>query len=180
MNLRVELDDFCPQLLKDQNLVVGRLDGRITGPPTSGSLDDGTSDPSDAAFMLAYGDAINDYINRELGFVTDSPYIPSNSEINHIWALPVDVTTGGYLSQETTIYELMSKNPFLKIWVLCGYYDGATAFYAAEWVYNHVFLNDEYKDNLSFTYYPSGHMIYMVKDAFDQLRKDAQAWYEQE
>ena len=71
----------------------------------------------------------------------------------------------------------MSKNPFLKIWVLCGYYDAATPFYATETVYNHVFLSDDRQDNLRFTYYPSGHMIYMEKDSFDKLRKDAEDWY---
>ena len=51
----------------------------------------------------------------------------------------------------------------MKIWVLCGYYDMATPFFAAEWVYDHVFLNKGYEKNLMFTYYPSGHMIYMHK-----------------
>ena len=27
----------------------------------------------------------------------------------------------------------MSKNPKMKVWVLCGYYDLATPFFAAEW-----------------------------------------------
>ena len=164
------------ELLKDQNLTVGRYDGRITGPTVSGSLDNGNSDPSDAAFALSYGNAYNDYLINELGFVTDRPYIPMNDEVNEEWTFPVD-SWGGYLSQENTIYELMSKNPFLKIWVLCGYYDAATPFYSAEYTYRHVFLNDEYKDNLSFTYYPSGHMIYMVKEAFDKFRQDAEVWY---
>ena len=61
--------------------------------------------------------------------------------------------------------------------MLCGYYDGATPFYAAEWVYDHVFINENREENLQFTYYPSGHMIYMEKDSFDKLRKDAEEWY---
>ena len=81
------------------------------------------------------------------------------------------------MNQEDTVYTCMSRNSFLKVWVLCGYYDGATPFHAAEWVYRHVFLNEDSKDRLSFTYYPSGHMIYMVQDAFDQFRADAESWY---
>ena len=79
----------------------------------------------------------------------------------------------GYISQEETIRHCVSRNPFLKIWVLCGYYDLATPFYATEYVYSHLFLNN----NVTFTYYPSGHMIYMEKSSFDQLRKDAEKWY---
>jgi hypothetical protein len=30
---------------------------------------------------------------------------------------------------------------------------------------------------VTFTYYPSGHMIYMEKNSFDQLRKDSEKWY---
>lgn len=83
----------------------------------------------------------------------------------------------GMINQEDVVYECMSKNPFLKIWVICGYYDGATPFYSAEWVYNHVFLNEEGEKNLSFTYYTSRHMFYVDKASFDQFRKDAEKWY---
>ncbi|MBR2698673.1 MAG: peptidase S10 [Clostridia bacterium] len=175
-NLRVALDDFCTELLDDKGLTVGRYDGRITGPKTSGSLDDGTSDPSNAAFQLGYGNTYNDYLANELGYRTDRPYVPSDNGINNAWDFPIG-GWGGYLSQERTVYECMSKNAFLKVWVLCGYYDAATPFYSAEWVYRHVFLDDAHKDNLSFTYYPCGHMIYMEKASFDKFRRDAEAWY---
>lgn len=175
-NLRITLEDFSPELLKDKKLMVGRYDGRITGPVTSGSLDNGTSDPSNAAFELGFGNTYNEYLQNELGYQTDRPYIPSNSTVNDDWKFPID-GWGGYLSQERTIYELMSKNHFLRVWVLCGYYDGATPFYSAEWTYRHLFLNEESEGNLQFTYYPCGHMIYMEKDAFDKFRRDAEAWY---
>ena len=78
---------------------------------------------------------------------------------------------------EVLVNECISKNPFLKVWVLCGYYDAATPFYAAEYTFDHVFLNDDLRDNVSFTYYHSGHMIYMEKESFDKFRKDAEAWF---
>ena len=177
-NLRVGLDDFLTELLKDKKLTVGRYDGRITGPVTSGSIDDGEADPSDAVFSLSIGNAFNDYVVKELEFQTDRPYLPMNGDINNAWTFPVD-SWGGYLSQENTIYECISKNPFLKVWVLCGYFDGATPFYSAEYTFGHVFLNDDLKDNLSFTYYHSGHMVYMEKESFDKFRRDAEAWFGQ-
>ena len=79
-----------------------------------------------------------------------------------------------------TVYEAMSQNPFLKVWVLCGYYDAATPFYAAEWGYNQVFINEALQDNLSFTYYPSSHMIYVNADSLVQLHQDAEAWFGRE
>ena len=175
-DLRVGLDEFLVELLKDKKLMVGRLDGRITGPVTGGSIDSGDSDPSNLAFDLSFGNTFNNYVISELGFQTDRPYIPSNSETNAAWTFPIS-SWGGYLSQEQTVYECISKNPWLKVWVLCGYYDGATPFYSAEYTFSHVFLSDELKNNLSFTYYPCGHMIYMEKESFDKFRSDAEAWY---
>ena len=97
-NLRVTLDDFMTELLKDKKLMIGRYDGRITGPAGIASIEG-------------------------------------------------------------------------------GYYDAATPFYAAEYTFDHVFLNDDLRDNVSFTYYHSGHMIYMEKESFDKFRKDAEAWF---
>ncbi len=175
-NLRISLEDFCSELLKDKKLMVGRLDGRFTGPVTSGSIEDGASDPSEFTIDIATGNTYVDYLTTELEFQTDIPFVPLSLDVNYDWQYP-GYNGLGTLSQEQIIYECMSKNPFMKVWVLCGYYDSATPFYGAEWVYSHVFLNDEDKDNLSFTYYPSGHMIYIDKASFDKFRSDAEKWY---
>ena len=171
-NLRITLEDFSSELLKDKKLMVGRIDGRITGPVTEGSLGDGASDPS--AFMtdISLLGPYLDYVTSELGYETDRPFIPLSSDVNIAWDFGDSMP-----SQEETIYDCMSHNPYLKVWVLCGYYDGATPFYAAEWMFNHVFLNEDVEDNLQFTYYHSGHMIYMEKNSFDKFRKDAEKWY---
>ena len=75
--------------------------------------------------------AVNEYITSELGFQIDRPYVVQSDEVNKKWKFGMDNQS---LSQENTVYEAMSKNPFLKVWVLCGYYDAATPSYAAEWV----------------------------------------------
>ncbi len=173
-NLRIDLDDFSKELLSDEKLRIGRLDGRITGPVTAGSLNGGVSDPSSKSTDLAFVNSYQKYVTEELGFETDTPFIPLSYEVNGAWSFADD---SGLLTQEDIVYSCMSKNPFLKIWVICGYYDAATPFYSAEWVYNHVFLNEETEKNLSFTYYPSGHMFYVDKVSFDTFRKDAEEWY---
>ncbi len=177
-NLRIGLDDFLTELLKDRSEIVGRYDGRFTGSVTGSSIDIGEDDPSSIAFDLSFGNTFNDYIVTELGYRTDRPYIPYSPDIFTAWTFPID-SWGGYLSQEDIIFECMAKNPSLKVWVLCGYFDGATPFYSAEYTFSHVFLHDEQKENLSLTYYPCGHMIYMEKASFDKFRMDAESWYEQ-
>ena len=175
-NLRVYLENFCSTLLKDRKQMVGRIDGRITGPITAGDFTNGDSDPSMNAFFDAFGTAINQYIDGELDYHTDLIYENLSNEVNFAWKFNLD---NAILDQKETIYNIMSRNKFLKIWVLCGYYDLATPFFPAEWVYNHVFLTPESRENLSFTYYPSGHMIYMHQPSLEQFRKDAEAWYQE-
>ncbi len=174
-NNRIAEDDFLNGLLRENNLKIGRMDGRYTGL----LIDDG-SDPSSVESNLILGNAYYTYLTEELNYQTDRPYLPFNGEVSDGWTSPAPdlAWLGGYFSQEEIIRSCMAKNPYLKVWVNCGYYDSATPFYAAEWVYAHVFLNEESRDNLSFSYYPSGHMFYLEKTSFDQFREEAQNWYQ--
>ena len=174
-NLRVKYQDFCKTLLSDRGLVIGRYDGRYTGPLVPGDMGDGAADPSDAAMDGIYGAAVNRYISEELGYHTDRPYITASNDIFAVWDIPSDFGMG--FNQRDIVYSVMSKNKFLKVWVLGGYYDLATPFYSAEWFFNHVFVNDETEKNFQFTHYPCGHMIYMQEECLAQFRKDAEKWY---
>jgi len=175
-NLRILYPDFCKMLLEDQKLVIGRMDGRYTGPLTAGDIAAGDSDPSSQETDGIYQAAFSHYISEELGFRTDMPYEDLSIDVNSAWSFPTDFGTA--FSQEDVLYEIMSKNRFLKVWVLCGYYDLATPFFSAEWDFNHVFVNDDRKANLQFTYYQSGHMIYLYEPALAQFHKEAEAWYQ--
>ena len=174
-NLRINGDTFCTGLLSDEALVVGRIDGRYSGPAVSGSMEDGDADPSMAGIVEAYTAAISDVIGRGLGYQTDLSYEILSDEVNEKWDF--SPFSNRYLSQEKMIHDCMSKNPFMKVWVVCGYYDLATPFFAAEWTYGHLFLNEEFKKNLSFTYYPAGHMFYLHQASLEQFRRDAEKWF---
>jgi len=174
-NLRIDMDTFCTQLLADQGLFVGRVDGRYTGPAVDGSLGDGQADPS-AITIGAYVEAARDLFTRKLGYQADESYEALSATVNAAWTFPGNNVV---LSQERIIHDCMSKSPLMKVWVICGDYDQATPFFAAEWTYSHLFLNDDLKDNLSFTYYPSGHMFYQHEPSLRQFRADAEAWYGQ-
>ncbi len=176
-NLRIDYDTFSSELLKDQKLVVGRNDGRMTGPATEGNLGDGSADPSSHEADLAFGDAFCDYISDELGYQTDRPYKPLSLEVLNGWDF-LEGAAFGFPCQEQLLGDCMSKNKFLKVWVTCGYYDGATAFYATEWTFSHITLNEDRKDNLQLTYYPSGHMFYIDQPSLESFRKTAEEWFQ--
>ena len=172
-NLRVDLLAFCTELLADRKLDVGRFDGRYTGPASSNA--DMYSDPSDTALDNAFGIAINQYLGDELGYHTDETYVTLSYNVLSCWSYDLD---NSILDQKDTIVKLLNNNRFLKIWVLCGYYDLATPFGAAEWVYDHVFVQDEARKNLNFTYYESGHMFYLHQPSLARFRQEAEAWYQ--
>ncbi len=174
-NLRVFLEDFCMNVLSDKNLMTGRLDSRFTGPLIGKNAND-FIDPSDSTLNASFSSAINQYISEELGYKTERTYKTINLSVNGNWTFNLDNST---IDQKGTVSTIMSTNKYLKIWVLCGYYDLATPFFSAEWIYDHVPLEKETRKNLSFTYYPSGHMIYLHEPSLKQFREDAKKWYEQ-
>ena len=153
---------------------VGRYDGRFSGQKTDSSIMDGSGDPSSFDLDLPLRAAVNNHISKDLAYQTDRNYIPYSSDVNYGWSFDSDNL---FFSQERMIQDLLSKNSKLKIWVLCGYYDGATPFFGAENVFNHVFVNESREDSILFSYYPAGHMFYLDKSSFDSFRLEAEKWY---
>src|SRR6266700_7428872 len=74
VNLRPEHIRFLTELLRDQRLTVGRLDGRFTGWDADYGREKWTSDPSIDAIIGPYAAAMNHYLRAELGYESDLPY----------------------------------------------------------------------------------------------------------
>jgi carboxypeptidase C (cathepsin A) len=165
-SLREPIDRFTNDLLKDQNRSVGRYDSRFTGIRIHPGTDAEDFDPSDEAVNGPFTAAFNDYVRRELKFETDLPY-ETIAEVN-----PWNLAENKYLDVATNLKEAMSRNPYLKIWVCCGYYDLATPYYAAESVVRGMNLDPAIRNNINFTFYESGHMLYIEKGAREQLKND--------
>ncbi len=174
-NLRISMEDFCTELLRDQKLIIGRMDGKVTGPITNGSIGGGSNDPSFKSVISDLGASIYQYYGDELGYHSDYPYNQLNSDANAAWTFPGNAIYP--FNQAETIYNNISNNRFLKVWVLCGYYDLATPFHAAEWTYNHLFLNESCKSQVRFTYYKGGHMFYLDREDHEKFHRDAEAWF---
>jgi carboxypeptidase C (cathepsin A) len=165
-NLREPIDRFINDLLKDQNRSVGRYDSRFTGIRIHPGTDDEDFDPSDEAVNGPFTAAFNDYVRRELQFATDLPY-ETIAEVK-----PWNLAENKYLDVATNLKGAMSRNPYLKIWVCCGYYDLATPYYAARSVVSGMNLDPAVRDNIQLTYYESGHMLYIEKGAREKMKED--------
>jgi carboxypeptidase C (cathepsin A) len=164
-HLRVSDDDFRTELLKSDGRAPGRYDSRYSGVVYDPDGDIG--DPSFVAIRGAFAATINSYLRTELKFESDLPYNiltdvgpwSFNSE-NHY----LDV--GGALAQA------MSENPRLKVWVLSGCYDLAISYFSTQYTIDHMHLEPAIRQNLTFSKYESGHMIYTDQEAMKIMRDD--------
>jgi carboxypeptidase C (cathepsin A) len=182
-NMRIDVRTFMQWLLADQQKVVGRLDGRYTSPAPSGALETARFDPTSAATQGPFTSVFNDYIRRELNYKVDMPYYTSAQQLGQgvftwNWARPQQPGAPGggfemgYADVATALRSAMIKNPFLKILVMEGDYDLATPFLAAQYTMNHLRVTPEMHNNIAFTYYASGHMVYLDSQAHDKMHKD--------
>ncbi len=181
-NMRIDVRTFMQWLLADQQKVVGRLDGRYTSPAPNGALENGRFDPTSAATQGPFTAVFNDYVRRELNYKVDMPYYTSARELGPgvftwNWARPNPMFPGGgfemgYADVATSLRSALIKDPYLKILVMEGDYDMATPFLAAQYTMNHLDVTPAMHQNISFTYYASGHMVYLDSTAHDKMHED--------
>jgi carboxypeptidase C (cathepsin A) len=53
-----------------------------------------------------------------------------------------------------------------------GYYDLATPFFAAEYTFDHLSLDESLRRHLSGGYYEAGHMMYVHQPSLAKLKQD--------
>jgi carboxypeptidase C (cathepsin A) len=181
-NLRIDLPLFQTELLRGRGLSIGRLDARYTLPPTDLNADSPDDDPAATAITGAYVAAFHDYAARTLGVKTDLPYRLSAREPGWTWDWAHRPPKGNVQTTPNTAVDLaytMRANPKLKILFLNGYYDMATPFYGAEFDAAHMLLPADLGRNIRFTYYQSGHMIYLAESELAKMKDDVASWYDE-
>jgi carboxypeptidase C (cathepsin A) len=168
-NLRIEIQRFDKELLRDQRRTVGRLDGRFTGidEDAAGSRPD--YDPSLAAIVGPYTATFHDYVRGDLKFESDLFYEYLTGRVRPWSYEPYE---NRYVNVAETLRVAMTQNPFLRVFVGKGYYDLATPFYAAEYTFDHLSLDDSLHGHLSGGYYEAGHMMYVHQPSLVKLKQD--------
>ena len=171
-NLRIDVGEFTHNLLLDQKLRVGRLDGRFTGPDPEGLLDTRFYDPTGSAIVPPYTSVFNNYVRTELGYKVDMPYKVFAYEDPVFQKWDWGDADKGFPNTAPGLRAALVQNPYLKVLVMEGYYDLATPYFAANYSIDHLDLPAQYRKNISFATYDSGHMVYIDGPSHAKMKKD--------
>ena len=172
-DLRIKINRFCKELLRDEGETVGRFDSRFKGIDRDSAGENYEYDPSSAVIQGAYTATLNDYVRGDLKFESDLPYEILSGRV-HPW------NYGGhqneYVNVADTLRKAMTTNPALKVYVANGYFDLATPFLASEYTFTHLGLDKSLQDNITMAYYGAGHMMYVDMDELKKMKADMDAY----
>lgn len=171
-NLRIEIQRFDKELLRDQKRTVGRLDSRFKGMDSLAVSERPDFDPSMAAIRPPYTAAFNNYVRTELGYKSDLEYYILGGGIGQWnWG-----TNNNYADTSDALRSAFAKNPYMKVFLGSGYYDLATPYFAAEYTLNHMNLDPSLRGQIKLAYYEAGHMMYIDTRSLAQLKRDVSAF----
>jgi carboxypeptidase C (cathepsin A) len=164
----VDAGAFRTELLRDQRLMLGRYDSRLTGINGNASSQRQDYDPSDVAPSSAFMAAFMRYLHDDLKYTSNLQYYMGG----HTGRWEYGDLGRGYPSEIESLRLAMAKDPYLHVMVGAGYYDTATPFANAEYTFTHLGFDKTYNDRVQFKYYESGHMAYLNQASATQLKTD--------
>lgn len=177
-NYRINIFHFCKELRRKEGITIGRLDSRITGRDADNVGESIDFDPSlEGTILGPYSACLNNYVRAELKYESDLPYEILTGRV-HPWSY--NNVQNQYLNVGETLRDAMNKNPSLRVWVANGYMDLATPYFATDYTFHHMGLTEEQHQRVNMTFYEAGHMMYIHKPSLVQLKKDADAFYDQQ
>ncbi len=154
-NLAVPTSFFWKELLRDEGYTIGRLDSRYRGIDREAAGERYDYDPALTSWNHAFTPAINHYLRDVLGYETDLQYWIFGPV--HPWNRQGD-ETGENLRQA------MAENPFLRLMVQSGYFDGGTDYFGAKYTVWNLDPSGRLRDRIRFEGYRSGHMMYLRRE----------------
>lgn len=163
-NLRVSPFRWFKELERDKRRTVGRLDSRFEGIDVDAAGERPEYDPSEASYEGAFVATFQDYVRRDLKWDSEMYYTVSAD------VRPWDRTGDTQVAE--VLRGAMTQQTNLNLLVVCGYYDLATPFNGIEETVSHMNLEPPIRKNASFTYYESGHMVYIDDHERAKLHND--------
>ena len=178
-NLRLSGSQFSQQLQGAENITVGRLDSRYQGPAMDPLNSDAEYDPFTNSIASAFTAAINTYLRGDLKYGEQATYLPSayalpgfDWELRH--APPgVEGRPDASVNVMTDLASAMKRNPKLKVMLMGGYFDLGTLYFGSVYEMKHLPMPKQLEDNISFHFFPTGHMVYVNEEGLKGLHDNA-------
>jgi carboxypeptidase C (cathepsin A) len=179
-NLRINVDQFARELLKDRGLEVGHYGANLTSKlAPDDSPYDLWSDPS----LVSNGTSalIVPYLRSELGFYSDARYAgpwgggwPSPKASRADWtAFRFDFGSAGFnFTVARDLADAMHRNPTLRVFIAHGYFDLVTPYFGAQYAVSHMGLSPNLRRNILLRNYFGGHSMYTEKATLTQMSQD--------
>jgi carboxypeptidase C (cathepsin A) len=168
-NLRLDVAHFTRELLRDQKLTIGRLDGRLTGPSPLDAGETAEFDPSGTLVRPPFQAAFLHYLRSELGYESDQTYYVEGGVMPWDWG-----AANNYAQTSYMLRDAFEKNPHMKVLVCAAYYDSATPYFSAQYTLNHLGIHPDRQKDIHWAFYEAGHMMYIEKQSRAKLTKDVE------
>lgn len=172
--LRISQSRFSKELLRESEQTVGRFDSRYVGRDRDSAGESYEYDASGAAIFGPFTAVMNDYLRRELKFVDDRVYEILTGNVQPWSYRPFE---GRYVDATDTLRRVITANPFLKVYIACGYYDLATPHLGMEYTIDHLMLPADLRKNIRISYFEGGHMMYIHEPSLEKLSSELRKFY---
>jgi carboxypeptidase C (cathepsin A) len=176
-HLRVTIDRFAKELLRDDGTVIGLHDGRAVGRDPTEAGESVEWDPFVLSIAGPFGTVINDYLAEDLEADFGRRYELFDLRIPQSWKRPGNEQwTGGALNVVPYLAAAVAANDEFRVFVASGYHDLVTAFFGTEHTFGHSGIPE---DRITLRNYFGGHMMYLHDPSLEALSRDVRAFIDE-
>jgi carboxypeptidase C (cathepsin A) len=165
---------FGNNLLVSRGLVLDLYDGtQATEKPMPAKRDEYGASPRSLSILTGVlQPPLIDYLQKDLGYVTDRPYLVLNLEVSMLWDRKSTMGTPSDLAIA------LAQNTDLKALVVHGYHDLGANYFLSRYVLEQAVETPSARQRLFFRTYQGGHMFYLRKQSRAELAADVQKFFE--
>lgn len=174
-HLRVPVDHFLKELLRDRGEVLAVHDTRFRGKDPDEAGEFVAWDPFLYGISGPFVSAINGYLTDDLKVDMGASYEVFQERAGGAWKRPASDQNvfSGFLDTTRYLSQAVATNRDFRIFVAGGYYDLTTTFFGVEQTFNHSGIP---KDRITLKTYEGGHMMYLREASLAALSADIRAF----
>lgn len=173
---RIGLETFVKEALAEGGRVIGRYDSSVSIPdPDPGAPRFEDSDPTLTSLTAPFTTAMYAYLQGELGYATEQPYILLNRAVSRDWDW--GGRRNGTPGAADNLRAAMVANRHLDVLIVHGRFDLITPYFSTAYVTRQMRLDPSLRDNLSLALYDGGHMMYLHKAGRERLFQDVRQFF---